>query len=81
MLYRFVASDQQAIPCSLGVLYYLGLSKYTLAQRRDRLPTRLSERIPVVKRRIFVFQYYISHTIFKEDENNISRQLADMHLS
>ena len=56
MLYKFVASEQQAIPCSLGVqqaiLYCLGLCKYTFAQRRNRLTTHFSERIPVVKRRI-----------------------------
>ena len=33
-------------------LYYLGFCKYTSAQRRNRLTTRFSERIPVVKRRV-----------------------------
>ena len=37
------------------VLYYLGLCKYTFAQRRNRLTTHFSERIPVVKRSISVF--------------------------
>jgi hypothetical protein len=35
---------------------YLGLCKYTLAQRRNRLTTRFSERIPVVKRRVSVVE-------------------------
>ena len=35
-------------------LYYLGLCKYTFAQRRNRLTTHFSERIPVVKRPISV---------------------------
>ena len=35
-------------------LYYLVLCKYTLAQRRNRLTTHFSERIPVVTRRISV---------------------------
>ena len=35
-------------------LYYLGLCKYTFAQRRNRLTTRFSERIPVYKRRMTV---------------------------
>ena len=35
-------------------MYYLGLCKYTFAQRRNRLTTHFSARIPVVKRRISV---------------------------
>ena len=46
------------MPRSLGVqqaiLYYVSLCKYTFAQRRNRLTTHFSERIPVVKRRIYV---------------------------
>ena len=34
-------------------LHYLVLCKYTLAQRRNRLTTPFSERIPVVKRRVY----------------------------
>ena len=40
---------------------YLGLCKHTFAQRRNRLTTHFSERIAVVKRRIFVSYTYI-HT-------------------
>jgi len=36
-------------------LHYLGLCKYTFAQRSNLLATYLSERIPVIKRRISVF--------------------------
>jgi hypothetical protein len=36
------------------MLYYRCLCKYTFAQRRNRLKTYFSERIPVVKRRISV---------------------------
>jgi hypothetical protein len=38
-----------------AILYYLGLCKYTFAQRRNRLTTRFSEHIPVVKRRISAY--------------------------
>jgi len=59
MLYKFVAQEQQAIPYSLGVWYsiqyYLGLCKNTFAQRRNRLTTRFSKLIPVVKRLIYVY--------------------------
>jgi type IV secretory pathway protease TraF len=33
-------------------MYYLGLCKYTFAQRQNRLRTYFSKRIPLVKRRI-----------------------------
>ena len=46
------------MPYSLSVqqakLFYLGLCKYTFSQRRDRLTTHFSERIPVVKRHVSV---------------------------
>ena len=38
------------------MLYSLGLCKNTFAQRRNRLTTHFSERIPVVKRRISVMR-------------------------
>jgi len=34
--------------------YYLGLCKYTFAERRNRPTTHFSDRIPVVKRCISV---------------------------
>jgi len=36
-------------------MYYLGLCQYMFAQRRNRLTTHFSERIPAVKRRVSVF--------------------------
>jgi hypothetical protein len=42
----------------MAVLYYLGLFKYTFAQRRNRLTTRFSERIPFVKRRTSVYNIW-----------------------
>jgi len=36
-------------------LYYLGLCKYTFAQRQNRLTTQFSGRIPFVKRRLSVY--------------------------
>jgi len=53
-------------------VYYLGLCKYTFAQRRNRPTTHFSERIPVVKRRIsvhwmktriFTWEMWISHSL------------------
>jgi hypothetical protein len=38
----------------ITILYYLGLCKYTFAQRRNRLTAHFLERIPVVKQRISV---------------------------
>ena len=37
-------------------IYYLGLCKHTLAQRRNRLTTHFSENISVIKRRIYVLK-------------------------
>ena len=36
-------------------MYYLGLCKYTFAQRRNRLTTDFSERIPIFKRHIYAY--------------------------
>ena len=65
MLYTFVAEV-----CSW--LYYIGLCKYTFSQRRNRLTTRFSERIPVVKLRIFVMLYSLEFIFCVRDGLNVT---------
>jgi hypothetical protein len=48
--------------------YYVGLSTYTFARRRNRLTTHFSERIPVAKRRIYV----LSNIIFPPKKHRSS---------
>jgi len=44
-------------------LYYLGLCKYTFAQRGHRLTTHFSEPTTVVKRRIPVYSFLLSRNL------------------
>jgi len=50
-----------------SIVYCLGLCKYKFAQRRNRLTTHFSERIPVVKRHISVND--MQHATFACIEN------------
>ena len=56
----YVNNCMWSMPSTWKNLYYLGLCKYTFAQRRNRLSTHFSEGIPVVKRRMSVIHVYTS---------------------
>ena len=53
-------------------LYYIGLCKYTFAQRRNRLATHFSERFLVVKRRVSVMLFSLAFIFCARDGRNIT---------